>query len=398
LNPRLLVASSFAQIFSGPLQAAGSMSLQGVQRDNAGRLVATVKGDFRLSGVKPPFPPQVQAKPSLVEFQYQATAPVVAGAGEHDVHLKTIINHEGITGNISTGFSESQMKMAITLDQNARYTIDPARARIAALAAAPGVPAVAPGAAAPSMTAAQFVSREAIDAEKSKTAVNAGARKPTAGATPADAPARPPANPTITGGVLLSSQPAPAPTGKNSAANPANPPAATAAMSTTALPPAPTAAAPAATTALPSAPVATAPAPPLPASAAPPSLPSLAPAPSPFAGAQPLNPSAGASTLSGAQSLAPSTNPSTFAGAQSLTPSANASTLAGARALTPANASGNGIPSAFAGAIPLNPGNSTPPPKAAAPPPAIPSPFAGALPLLPASGAASDNTAPSPQK
>ena len=105
-----------------------------------------VSGGFSLEGMRPPFPPQVEALPSVVNFQMLVSSPLKPGEGTDDADLKTLIHHQGRTGSLSDSISQSETRfdINISLEQHARYTFDPATKAAPALVNAPPVPELPP--------------------------------------------------------------------------------------------------------------------------------------------------------------------------------------------------------------------------------------------------------------
>jgi hypothetical protein len=106
-----------------------------------------VSGGFALEGMRPPFPPQVEALPSVVNYAMTITSPLDPGAGVYEADLKTLTHHQGraVTGADANGQSgETRFDFNISLEQHARYTFDPAMQPAAALVDAPPVPALPP--------------------------------------------------------------------------------------------------------------------------------------------------------------------------------------------------------------------------------------------------------------
>jgi hypothetical protein len=147
VSPEKLLQSGYAQAYPGTTQAVGKFRLESVQPDADGHLSMVVSGGFALEGMRPPFPPQVEALPSVVNYQMTITSPVDAGAGVYQADLKTLTHHQGravldANGNAMQG--ETRFDINISLEQHARYTFDPAMQPTAALVDAPPVPSLPP--------------------------------------------------------------------------------------------------------------------------------------------------------------------------------------------------------------------------------------------------------------
>jgi hypothetical protein len=147
VSPEKLLKSGFAQAYPGTEQAVGKFYLESVQPDETGHFSMVVSGGFALEGMRPPFPPQVEALPSVVNYQMTITSPVDAGAGVYQADLKTLTHHQGraVPGADGSGLpGETRFDINISLEQHARYTFDPAMQPAAALVDAPPVPSLPP--------------------------------------------------------------------------------------------------------------------------------------------------------------------------------------------------------------------------------------------------------------
>jgi hypothetical protein len=135
--------------------------LDAVKPDETGHLGTVVSGGFSLEGMRPPFPPQVEALPSVVNYQMQIAAPLDWSAGVYDADLKTLTHHQGKAGSMqySVTRSETHFDVNISLEQHARYTFDPAMKPAPALVNAPPVPELPPPSAQP-QTGARMLNPE----------------------------------------------------------------------------------------------------------------------------------------------------------------------------------------------------------------------------------------------
>jgi len=147
VSPEKLLQSGFAQAYPGTEQAVGKFRLESVQPDATGHLGMVVSGGFALEGMRPPFPPQVEALPSVVNYQMTIASPLDPGAGIYQADLKTLTHHQGraVAGTDGNGLpGETRFDINISLEQHARYTFDPAMQPAAALVDAPPVPSLPP--------------------------------------------------------------------------------------------------------------------------------------------------------------------------------------------------------------------------------------------------------------
>jgi hypothetical protein len=199
VNEGVLLKSAFAQAYPGTERAVGEFHLNAVQPDQTGHEVVVVSGGFSLEGMRPPFPPQVEALPSVVSFQMLVSSPLKPGEGIDDVDLKTLIHHQGRSGSLSDSISQSETRfdINISLEQHARYTFDATKKAVPALLNAPPVPELPPPDT-KQTTGSRMVTPKALP---EPPANNAGASAP---ATPASPPPPAPA-------VQPESSPSPAP-------------------------------------------------------------------------------------------------------------------------------------------------------------------------------------------
>ena len=147
VNAARLLKSAFAQAYPGTEQAVGKFYLESVGPDATGHLSMVVNGGFALEGMRPPFPPQVEALPSVVNYQMKMQSPLETGAGIYQADLKTLTHHQGRAVAGADGKSlpgETRFDINIALEQHVRYTFDPATKPVPALVNAPPVPALPP--------------------------------------------------------------------------------------------------------------------------------------------------------------------------------------------------------------------------------------------------------------
>jgi hypothetical protein len=198
VNEAVLLKSAFAQAYPGTERAVGSFHLDAVKPDETGHLGTVVSGGFSLEGMRPPFPPQVEALPSVVNYQMQITSPLDWSAGVYDADLKTLTHHQGRSGSMqyTVTRSETHFDINISLEQHARYTFDPAMKPAPELVNAPPVPALPPPSA-QNQSGARMLNPEPMAEPAANNASTAPAQPEpaTPEAAPAPAPSTPPASP-----------------------------------------------------------------------------------------------------------------------------------------------------------------------------------------------------------
>lgn len=158
VNEQALLQSGYAAAYPGTVRAVGKFQLENVLPDDQGHLLSIVSGTFALQGMHPPFPPQVEPLPSVVNFQMSVTAPLVPGPGRNEVELKTLIHHEGRTGSLQDAAqTETHFDINIVVDQHANYHVTPGQTMPPALVDSPPVPELPPPAPNAEMNGAPLV-------------------------------------------------------------------------------------------------------------------------------------------------------------------------------------------------------------------------------------------------
>jgi hypothetical protein len=145
VNEKAMLNSELADLFPGVSSVAGGVTFLKVISDH-GAPRGIVSGEYRLGDVKPPFPPtmNLHARPSLVSFKVVATAPLKAGPGQYDLKLGVLVKHQGSSGDIDSGMTETDVVFAVNLDQSISYSIDANRVAPPALVHAPAEPEAPP--------------------------------------------------------------------------------------------------------------------------------------------------------------------------------------------------------------------------------------------------------------
>jgi hypothetical protein len=149
VNESAMLNSDLASLFPGVRSVAGGVSFLKVLPDSSGTPRGIVSSEYALGDVKPPFPPDIHPRPSLVHFKVLATAPLLPGPGQYDLKLGVEVNHQGQTGNVLTGMTETDVIFGIQVDQSIHYSIatnpgDAASALVNA-PAEPDAPPLPPG-------------------------------------------------------------------------------------------------------------------------------------------------------------------------------------------------------------------------------------------------------------
>jgi hypothetical protein len=196
VNEPVLLKSAFAQAYPGAEKAVGKFQLETVRPDSTGHLATTVSGGFSLEGMRPPFPPQVEALPSVVNYQMTISAPVDAVAGIYDADLKTLTHHQGRSGSMqySINHSEGHFDINIALEQHARYTFDPNLKPSPALLNAPPIPELPPPTA-QTQAGARMIQPDPIPDKPAKKAAPGGPQQPAAVPATLSAPKAKPSPP-----------------------------------------------------------------------------------------------------------------------------------------------------------------------------------------------------------
>jgi len=145
VNEKAMLNSEIADLFPGVSSVAGGVSFLKVITDH-GAPRGIVSGEYRLGDVKPPFPPtlNLHARPSLVSFKVLVTAPLKPGPGQYDLKFGVLVKHQGESGDIAAGMTETDVVFAVNLDQSISYTLDANRVAPPALVHAPAEPDAPP--------------------------------------------------------------------------------------------------------------------------------------------------------------------------------------------------------------------------------------------------------------
>jgi len=190
VNEKAVINSELANLFPGVDGVAGGVKFVKVLTEQPGSPRGIISAEYTLGDVRPPFPPGVDARASLVSFQVQAAVPLTPGPGQYDLKLNAQVIHGGQTGDVNSGMSETDVDFGVNLEQTVHYTLGDSRAAPPALARAPVEPDAPP--LAPNMSSAPFL--RPPPKEKSST-VKAEAQPGAAPAPAAAAPTAPAAPP-----------------------------------------------------------------------------------------------------------------------------------------------------------------------------------------------------------
>ena len=200
VNEKAMLASDLVDLFPGVDQVAGGVTFQKVLTDAVGGPRGLVYSEYNLGDVHPPFPEGVDPFPSQVSFKVLATVPLSPGSGQYDLKLTAVVRHQGQTGNVQSGMSQTNVRFNINVEQNLHYTLGGGSPAPASLVRAPGepdAPALDPG-----LSAAPFLRMHVALGANAAAAANAGtgasaAQPSSAAASGANitAPAIPPPTP-----------------------------------------------------------------------------------------------------------------------------------------------------------------------------------------------------------
>jgi hypothetical protein len=137
VNEKALLNSVLPQVFPGVTHVTGTLTLEDVTHG-----MATYAGRYSLIGVQPSkwLPARVAALPSQVEFSIQEITPVAGGPGDYEINTTARVQHEGQTGNIKLGVSETRVLVQLSLDLDARFSLAQNLKPLAQLLSAPLVP------------------------------------------------------------------------------------------------------------------------------------------------------------------------------------------------------------------------------------------------------------------
>jgi len=148
INLQAVLNSDLPACFPGLSSVAGSVSLVKVQDEKTSNPRAVVNAAYSLVGVKPPFGRDFNRTSSTVNFTVFTTTPVIAGSGQYDQKLTSLVRHTGSTGNANVGFEGTDAEFSISIEQNLHFATDslsPAPATLANAPTAPDAPPVPPG-------------------------------------------------------------------------------------------------------------------------------------------------------------------------------------------------------------------------------------------------------------
>ena len=188
-----MLNSDLAELFPGVRSVAGGVTFLKVVSDHAGAPRGIVSGEYTLGDVRPPFPPNIHPRPSLVSFKVLSTAPLQPGPGQYDLKFVVFVNHQGQSGNILSGMTETDVTFAVNVVQSIHYSLDANRVAPPALIHAPAEPDAPP---LPPGVSAAPVYRPQPSPPKATTQANNPAPAPApAAATLAPLPATPEAAP-----------------------------------------------------------------------------------------------------------------------------------------------------------------------------------------------------------
>jgi hypothetical protein len=123
VNEKAMLNSDLADLFPGVREVAGGVSFLKVVADSTGAPRGIVHSEYTLGDVKPPFLPSIHARPSLVSFKLTVTAPLKPGPGQYDMKQSVLVDHQGQSGDIMAGMTETDVTFAVNLDQTIHYSI-----------------------------------------------------------------------------------------------------------------------------------------------------------------------------------------------------------------------------------------------------------------------------------
>jgi hypothetical protein len=189
INEKAMLNSDLIELFPGVRSVAGGVTFHKVLPDQSGQPRGIISSEYTLGDVKPPFLAYIHARPSRVTFDLTATTPLKPGPGQYDFKLSVLVDHQGQSGDISSGMTETDVTFSVHLDQALHYSIEADRAASAGLTHAPAEPDAPP--LPPDLSAAQFLRPQPLPTAQATNA----APTPVA-ATPAPLPALPAPAPT----------------------------------------------------------------------------------------------------------------------------------------------------------------------------------------------------------